>query len=135
MNKNLVKYPNTKNYYITEDGEVVKIITGNFESDRNRYVFTEDKKRYKCTIKKAKKLYNEFTGTYDNEFMLRNELKIMNLSNKEIARFIQKTKKFRSTQLWKIEQSIKDNRLVLIVKTNLTFGVFYDKITEMIGEY
>ena len=89
----------------------------------------------KCTIKKAKKLYNESTGTYDNEFMLRNELKIMNLSNKEIARFIQKTKKFRSTQLWKIEQSIKDNRLVLIVKTNLTFGVFYDKITEVIGEY
>ena len=49
MNKNLVKYPNTKNYYITEDGEVVKIVTGNFESDRNRYVFTEDKNRYKCT--------------------------------------------------------------------------------------
>ena len=43
MSKNLVKYPNTKNYYITEDGEVVKIVTGNFESDRNRYVFTEDK--------------------------------------------------------------------------------------------
>ena len=57
MSKNLVKYPNTKNYYITEDGEVVKIVTGNFESDRNRYVFTEGKKRYKCTIKKAKKLY------------------------------------------------------------------------------
>lgn len=45
MSKNLVKYPNTKNYYITEDGEVVKIITGNFESDRNRYVFTEKIKR------------------------------------------------------------------------------------------
>ena len=45
MSKNLVKYPNTKNYYITEDGEVVKIVTGNFESDRNRYVFTEDKNR------------------------------------------------------------------------------------------
>jgi len=90
MNKNLVKYPNTKNYYITEDGEVVKIITGNFESDRNRYVFTEDKKRYKCTIKKAKKLYNEFTGTYDNEFMLRNELKIMNLPKEETIEIVSK---------------------------------------------
>ena len=135
MNKNLVKYPNTKNYYITEDGEVVKIVTGNFESDRNRYVFTEDKKRYGCTIKKAKRLYKEINGDYDNEFILRSGLKMRNLSDKEIARFIQKTKKFRNTQLWKIEQSIKDNRLVLIVKTNLTFGVFYDKITEVIGEY
>ena len=83
--------------------------------------------------KKAKRLYKEINGDYDNEFMLRNELKMRNLSYREIARFIQKTKKFRNIQLWKIEQSIKDNRLVLIVKTNLTFGVFYDKISELIG--
>ena len=75
----------------------------------------------------------DINGDYDNEFLLRNELKILDLSDKEIARFIQKTKKFRNTQLWKIEQSIKKNRLVLAVKTNLTFGVFYDKIVELIG--
>ena len=135
MNKNLVKYPNSKNYYITDEGEIVRINTVQYDKSVNKYVFQEDKIRTKCSIKKAKRLYKEITGNYDNEFLLRNGLKMRNLSDKEIARFIQKTKKFRSTELWKIEQSIKDNRLVLIVKTNLTFGVFYDKITEMIGEY
>ena len=134
MNKNLVSYPNTKNFYLTKDGEIVKIMNANFEVDRDRYSFIEKSIRFRCTVKKAKRLYKEIIGDYDNEFLLRNELKILDLSDKEIARFIQKTKKFRNTQLWKIEQSIKKNRLVLIVKTNLTFGSFYDKIVELIGE-
>lgn len=134
MNKNLVKYPNSKNYYITEEGEVVRIQNAYYDDSVNKYVFKEGKVRTKCSIVKAKRLYKEITGNYDNEFILRNELKMRDLSDKEIARFIQKTKKFRNTQLWKIEQSIKKNRLVLIVKTNLTFGTFYDKIVELIGE-
>ena len=134
MNKNLVGYPNTKNFYLTKEGEIVKIMNANFEVDRDRYSFKEDSVRFRCTVKKAKRLYKEITGDYDNEFLLRNELKMRDLSDKEIARFIQKTKKFRSTQLWKIEQSIKKNRLVLVVKTNLTFDAFCDKIGELIGE-
>ena len=133
MNKNLVKYPNTKNHYITEEGEIVKIVNAYYDDSVNKYVFKEGKVRTRCSIVKAKKLYKEITGSYDNEFLLRSGLKMRNLSDKEIARFIQKNKKFRNTELWKIEQSIKYNRLVLVVKTNLTFGVFYDKITEMIG--
>ena len=133
MNKNLVGYPNTKNFYLTKEGEIVKIMNANFEVDRDRYSFIENSIRFRCTVKKAKRLYKEITGDYDNEFLLRNELKIRDLSDKEIARFIQKTKKFRNAQLWKIEQSIKKNRLVLVVKTNLTFGTFYDKISELIG--
>ena len=134
MNKNLVGYPNTKNFYLTKEGEIVKIMNANFEVDRDRYSFKEDSVRFRCTVKKAKRLYKEITGDYDNEFLLRNELKMRDLSDKEIARFIQKTKKFRNTQLWKIEQSIKKNRIVLIVKTNLTFDAFCDKIGELIGE-
>ena len=134
MNKNLVVYPNTKNYYITDEGEIVRINTVQYDKSVNKYVFQEDKTRTKCSITKAKRLYKEITRSYDNEFILRNELKILDLSDKEIARLIHKTKKFRNTQLWKIEQSIKKNRLVLIVKTNLTFGAFCDKISELIGE-
>ena len=133
MNKNLVKYPNTKNYYITENGEIVRIQNVYYDDSVNKYVFQEGKTRIKCSIAKAKRLHKEITGDYDNEFILRDGLKMRDLSDKEIARFIQKTKKFRNTQLWKIEQSIKKNRLVLIVKTNLTFGLFYDKINELIG--
>lgn len=133
MNKNLVKYPNSKNYYITEEGEVVRIQNAYYDDSVNKYRFQEGYVRIRCSIVKAKRLYKEITGSYDNEFLLRSGLKMRNLSDKEIARFIQRTKKFRNTELWKIEQSIKDNRLVLIVKTNLTFGVFYDKITEIIG--
>lgn len=133
MNKSLVKYPNSKNYYITDEGEVVKIVNAYYDDSVNKYVFKEGKARTKCSITKTKRLYKEITGDYDNEFLLRSGLKMRNLSDKEIARFIQKTKKFRNNNSWKIEQSIKDNRLVLIVKTNLTFGVFYDKISELIG--
>ena len=133
MNKNLVGYPNSKNYYITDEGEIVRINTVQYDKSVNKYVFQEDKISTKCSIKKAKRLYKQINGDYDNEFILRNELKILDLSDREIARFIQKTKKFRNTQLWKIEQSIKKNRLVLVVKTNLTFDAFYDKISELIG--
>ena len=133
MNKSLVKYPNSKNHYITEEGEVVKIVNAYYDDSVNKYVFKEGKARTKCSITKAKRLYKEITGDYDNEFILRDGLKMRNLSDKEIARFIQKTKKFRNTELWKIEQSIEKNRLVLVVKTNLTFGAFCDKIVELIG--
>lgn len=130
---NLVKVEGFKDFYITPDGDIVKIKTAYLEPNNGnpRYVLVDNKKRKRIFPKKAKQMYKEAVGEYNNNYILRHELKDLGWSNKDIAKFIQKSKKFRVGEGYKIEQDIVDNRLVLVVRTDMRFGNWL----EMVGAY
>ena len=121
-----------KDFYITPDGDIVKIKTAYLEPNNGnpRYVLVDNKKRKRIFPKKAKQMYKEAVGEYDNNYILRHELKDLGWSNKEIVKFIQKSKKFRTGDQYVIEQDIIDNRLVLVVRTDMEFV----DLLEMVGQ-
>ena len=127
---NLIKVDGFKDFYITSDGEIVKIKTAYVDSSNGypRYVLVDKRSRKRISPKKAKQMYKEAIGEYDNNYILRHELKDLGWSNKEIVRFIQKSKKFRVGDGYVIEQDIVENRLVLMVRTDMEFGEWLGKV-------
>ena len=125
---NLVKVPLTKSHYVDENGEIYKIQSAYYDSSVKKYVFHEDNQRYKCSIKKAKKIYNSAMHVYNNNYVLRHELKALGWTNKEIVKFIQKSKKWRAGEGYVIEQDIVDNRLVLVVRTDGEFCEWLERV-------
>ena len=124
----LVKIPLTKNHYVDENGEIYKIQSAYYDTSVKKYVFHEGNQRYRCSIKKAKELYNSAMHIYNNNYILRHELKGLEWSNKEVVKFIQKSKKFRVGDGYVIEQDIVENRLVLVVRTDMGFGEWLERV-------